>query len=412
MSAPPATLEDPAVLKRERNALVALCMGNLICGAGIQAPAGMIAELAAGFGVEYQDIGILMWAGSLSAGLGAPFMAWATTWMDRRTLLALSFGLFAASHLVAMLATSFWLLVLSRILVALAASIITPQAAAAAGLMVPAERRTQAVAFVLVGWSMAAACAAPVVKLIAAYLGWHEVMAVIALGALAAGWAVWRRLPPGLSGVPISFSTWIAIARRPAMVGIILTTMIVLVGIQIFVSYVVPVLDHLLQAGPTLTALLLGLQGGAGFAGAALASRYGARVGTGPGFLIATFLMIAGLAVLAVCGGLVTLAALGILLFGLGLYSSTAMQHARLVGLAPAMASASIALNTSLLYVGAAGGAWLGGLVVERDVGLVTWSAAATLLIAFLCGVAMLRLPGRTGRLRGEERLVDTDEHG
>jgi predicted MFS family arabinose efflux permease len=43
------------------------------------------------------------------------------------------------------------------------------------------------------------------------------------------------------------------------------------------------------------------------------------------------------------------------------------MQQVRLVGAAPALASASVSLNTSVLYVGQAIGSAIGGLLYSRD---------------------------------------------
>ena len=57
------------------------------------------------------------------------------------------------------------------------------------------------------------------------------------------------------------------------------------------------------------------------------------------------------------------LAALVAVPWALGCFSSNSAQQARLVGIAPALASGSIALNSSAMYagqaIGAAGGGWL-----------------------------------------------------
>jgi MFS transporter, DHA1 family, inner membrane transport protein len=51
----------------------------------------------------------------------------------------------------------------------------------------------------------------------------------------------------------------------------------------------------------------------------------------------------------------------------LGFASTNSMQQVRLVSAAPALASASVALNTSVLYVGQAVGSAIGGLLYARD---------------------------------------------
>src|SRR5260370_12048035 len=81
--------------------------------------------------------------------------------------------------------------------------------------------------------------------------------------------------------------------------------------------------------------------------------------------------------------------AASVAVWGLGLASTNSMQQVRLVGAAPALASASVSLNTSVLYVGQAVGSAVGGLLYARDLvhaaGYVAaWFCALSLAIVIL----------------------------
>src|SRR4029079_106890 len=52
--------------------------------------------------------------------------------------------------------------------------------------------------------------------------------------------------------------------------------------------------------------------------------------------------------------------------WGLGFASTNSMQQVRLVAAAPPLASATVALNTSVLYIGQAVGSAVGGLLFAR----------------------------------------------
>ena len=82
-------------------------------------------------------------------------------------------------------------------------------------------------------------------------------------------------------------------------------------------------------------------------------------------YKIETLLLIAvaGLAAQLVDGGL-----------GMGFGATNSMQQVRLVGAAPAAASASVSLNTSVLYVGQAIGSAIG---VSRRWGPARWTGVA-----------------------------------
>jgi predicted MFS family arabinose efflux permease len=65
-------------------------------------------------------------------------------------------------------------------------------------------------------------------------------------------------------------------------------------------------------------------------------------------------------------GWLVAMGA-GIFFWAFGFAAINSMQQARLVAAAPALASASVALNTSVLYVGQAIGSGIGGLFFAHE---------------------------------------------
>jgi predicted MFS family arabinose efflux permease len=67
----------------------------------------------------------------------------------------------------------------------------------------------------------------------------------------------------------------------------------------------------------------------------------------------------------------------GVALWGTGFAAFNSMQQARLVTTAPALASATIALNTSANYVGQAAGSALGGVMFSHAL-LLTMGYAAT----------------------------------
>jgi predicted MFS family arabinose efflux permease len=56
-----------------------------------------------------------------------------------------------------------------------------------------------------------------------------------------------------------------------------------------------------------------------------------------------------------------------IMLWGLGCFSVNSSQQARLISMAPKLASASVALNSSAIYFGQGVGAFIGGLIISSE---------------------------------------------
>src|SRR4029079_19034803 len=82
----------------------------------------------------------------------------------------------------------------------------------------------------------------------------------------------------------------------------------------------------------------------------------------------------------------------------LGTFSSNSLQQSRLIAHAPALASASVALNTSTIYLGQAVGAGVGGRIVVEH--LLTWLTPVGAIFAALA-IALTVAASRLDRRRG-----------
>ena len=144
--------------------------------------------------------------------------------------------------------------------------------------------------------------------------------------------------------------------------------------------------------------LLFGVSAVAGtIIGARVMDRYGAaQVG-----LVSMACMALALALWPLTRGSLTLTVGLLLLWGLGGFSFNGAQQVRLVNLAPHLASASVALNSSALYMGQAFGALTGGFIITAYsmealsiVGAVLMLAAMAMSKAAV-GMACRQAPAR-----------------
>jgi MFS transporter, DHA1 family, inner membrane transport protein len=77
--------------------------------------------------------------------------------------------------------------------------------------------------------------------------------------------------------------------------------------------------------------------------------------------------MLGGVSGWALSAGIYPLMAGSVAIWGLAFASTNSMQQVRLVAAAPTLAPASVALNTSVLYIGQAVGSAIGGALFARD---------------------------------------------
>ena len=344
----------------------ALMLGNFVTGCSVLAPAGMLAELAAGLDVSIRDAGLLITYGAIVLCVGSPLTAWLTSRIERRTLLTATLAMFALANAASAFAPGYTSLLTIRVLMLAIGALYTPQAAGTASLIVATEKRGSTIAYIFLGWSLAAAVGLPLITLVASRYGFRAAYGGIAgIACLSFVLLAWR-LPRGLVGEPVDLKTWVDLGRNRMILLLLLITTLNISGQFVVFTYMGPLVTQLTGAGADAIGLVFALYGVCGFIGIAIATRIVDSWGPYRTSVLFTTLMLAGITGWAFSAGIYPLMAMSVAVWGLGFAATNSMQQVRLVAAAPRLASASVSLNTSVLYVGQAVGSAIGGILYSR----------------------------------------------
>ncbi len=379
-----------------RGVLWALMFGNFVIGTGIMVVAGTLNEIAASLAVSITTAGQLVSAGALVVAIGAPLFATLVAGFDRRRLLSFSLLWYAVLHAVCAAMPSFGSLLSVRVLAVLSAAIFTPQAASCIGLLVAAPKRGRAITFVFLGWAVASVLGLPIGALIGGLFGWRAAFALITvLGLISTVW-VWMTMPNGVRPPALSLASWRQTLRSSALMLCIAVTVLSAAAQFALFSYFAPYFKTQFTASPGEISLFFAWFGLFGFIGNALMSRHIERIGASASVMTALACMALSLAAWSLGSNLV-LTALVALPWALGLFAANSAQQARLVGLGPALASGSIALNTSGMYAGQAIGTASGGwLIAMGRFDSLHWFSLAGMLAAMVVSAWATRAAART----------------
>jgi MFS transporter, DHA1 family, inner membrane transport protein len=364
--------------------LWALLFGNFVIGTGVLLPAGLLNQLVAELNVTAATAGLLLLASGLVVGIGAPILAGLTTRIDRRALLVAAMVLYALGHLASAFAPSFWPLLIIRILMVSAAGIFSPQAAAAVSLMLPVERRPSAIAFIFIGWSVASVLGIPLGAILGAWIGWREVYAIMAAFSVLSAITVWMTVPKGLYGTPLSLASWGKVATSPALICVLAVTLLSFSGQFVVFGYLGAILKQVSNATPSQVSLAFFIAGAAGLLGNTLASHLVRSISVSTVIAAALLSICLGYFVFALMFGNYMGSVAGFAIWGFGTFASNSLQQSRLVQLAPVLASATVALNTSVVYLGQAIGSGIGGALIKNGANVTMPFTGVVLVIVAL----------------------------
>jgi predicted MFS family arabinose efflux permease len=341
-------------------------LGNFVIGTGVMAVPGTLNDISTSLQVSIPQAGQLITAAAILMGVGAPVFASLVAGWDRRRLLTLSLLWYAVFMAISALAPSYGVLLPLRVLAVIPPAIFTPQAAACVGLLVPEQQRGKAITFVFLGWSVASVLGMPLSAWIGGVLGWRWAFGLVAASALASAAWVWRAMPDGIRPAALSRLAWGQTLGSPALMLAVSVTLLSAFGQFTLFSYFAPYHQQVLGLSATALSLLFLWFGAFGLAGNVLVSRRIDRLGAPRAVFITLGGMALSLLVWPLGTSAVVLQMLVLVPWALGCFSANSAQQARLVHMAPALAPATVALNTSAIYGGQALGAALGGALIAH----------------------------------------------
>ena len=381
------TEQVPAATNAMPPVLWALLFGNFVIGTGVMVVPGTLNDISNSLAVSVPETGQLISAAALVMCLGAPLMVAVVAKWDRRRLLSLVMLWYGILHMLSATMPTFGSLLVVRVLTVISPAIFTPQAAACIAFLVPPHQRGKAISLVFLGWSLASVLGMPLGALVGGILGWRYAFSAVGVLSLLSALWVWRAMPDGVKPPAFSLATWRETLKSRPLMLCVLVTALYSAGQFVLFSYFAPYYKAMFDITPTQLSLMFAWFGAFGFFGNLWVTRNIERLGPARTVLIAMG-SIAFSLVLWPLGTSLLLTALVLIPWALGCFSANSAQQARLSGMAPALTSGSIALNTSAMYAGQAVGATSGGwLIAHGQMSNLHWAGLAGLLLAI--GVSM-----------------------
>jgi predicted MFS family arabinose efflux permease len=376
--------------------LLVLIAGNFFVATSFLSVGGLLSEIAASLAIGIEQAGLLIAAFGVSAAICAPTLATLGSTIDRRTLLTASMAVCAVANLMAAVSQSYEQLMIARVLAAVTSAVYTPQVAATVSTLVSETERPPTLAKLMVGWAVGSVLGNPLSVLIASVWGWRTSFAFIGAASGVVALLVWRSLPANIHVPPLNWHRWFQVLRSPALRWLTAATALTNVGGNVMLSYIAPIVKAVQGiTGPALAALLFA-SGVGGLFGNLISVRLVRRVGAANvaykcnGWSAAMLLLWPFFASWAAAIYVVQF------LWSLGSAGFPAVQQARLVAVAPMLAGATIALNSSMTYLGGSVGATIGAtawtLVAPR---FMPWVGFVFVLAALGCSVLSERATRR-----------------
>ncbi|MEV7805259.1 MFS transporter [Microbispora sp. NPDC088329] len=327
-------------------------------------PIGLLTAIGADFGISDGTTGLTMTLPGIVAAIAAPTVTLTTARLDRRVMLCVLMGVLALADVLAAVATSYWIMLISRVLVGLTIGGFWSIGAGLAGRLMPPHAVGAATAVIFSAVPLGSVLGVPAGTFVGDLAGWRTAFLVLAVPALLVLAALTLLLPPLPAHQVTSARVLLDLLRtRGAAIALLATFLIVLAHFGTY-TYVTPFLQNVTGLPPAAVSAILLAYGIAGIVGNFLAGK-GTVTRLRTAFVTCGFLIAVATLLLPSVGGTTIGAVMSLVVWGLAYGGVPVCSQASFIAAAPHAPEAAAVVFTSSFQATFALGAFLGGRVVD-----------------------------------------------
>lgn len=365
--------------------IFALALGGFCIGTTEFVAMGLIQEIANNLNVTVPEAGHFISAYALGVVIGAPVIAIAAAKVPRKTMLILLMLFYALANLATAFAQNSPMLLLSRFVAGLPHGAYFGIAALVAAELAGPNKRATAIAQIMLGLTVATVIGVPLATWLGQHFGWRAGFLLSTVLAMISLIAMLIYVPKMAVHATASMKTELAGLKNINMWLTLAVGSIGFGGLFSVYSYVSPILTEYTQADIRMVPIALAVLGvgmvigglGAGKLADIHLNRtmIGILICSACSFVVASFMMA------EIYTALLALFLIGMTLIGLG----GALQT-RLMDIAGDAQTLAASLNHSAFNLANALGAFLGGWVIQQQMGWLApiWVGVALSLIGLV----------------------------
>ncbi|MEV0279242.1 Cmx/CmrA family chloramphenicol efflux MFS transporter [Streptomyces sp. NPDC050610] len=359
---------------------------------------GLVPDIAADLHVSISQAGLLTSAFAIGMIVGAPLLAVLALRRPRRGTLIACLVVFAAAHVVGALTPSYGVLLLTRVVSALANAGFWAVATGTAISLAAADAKGRAMSIVLGGVTLACVAGVPGGALLGQQWGWRSAFwAVAAMSALAVAAVVLT--------VPAAPAEPVRTGLRTELRSLVRGELLVAYGMNALVqgatfctfTYLAPLLTGVTGFGAGRVPMMLVLFG----AGAVVGIVVGGRIADARPFTVLAYGMTAlavGWATLALTAQSAAAAVALVFLQGLLAFGIAPVLTSRTFYLADHAPTLAGGFTTAAFNIGNTAGPWFGGLAIDAGLGYRSPVWVSALMMAAALGTLAVAVTLRRNR--------------
>ncbi|WP_411084672.1 MFS transporter [Streptomyces sp. cmx-18-6] len=351
-------------------------------------PIGLLTSIGSSFTISDGMAGLMMTMPGFLAAISAPVVTVATGRVDRRLMLGAFILLLALANFLAAAASSYWLVLVSRVMVGITIGGFWSIGAGLAGRLVPAKSVGRATAVIFSAVPLGSVLGVPLGTFIGDVASWRTAFLAMGVLTLAVFVLLILVVPPLPAEEPTRLRVLTGMLKSVnTRYALVITFLVVLAHFGAY-TYVTPFLEQVTHVGAGVITVFLLIYGAAGIAGNFLG---GSAVGRYPRatFAVAAAMIAGATLLLPVLGGGRGGAVALLILWGVAYGAVPVCSQTWFAKACPDSPEASSVLFTASFQATISMGALAGGVVVDRSSPSMVMALAGTAAVLTVVAIGL-----------------------
>lgn len=377
-----------------RLSIYVMALGVFLTATSELVVSGILNVIAQDLHISIALSGQLITAYSLAFAIGTPIIVSLTSRLGRRKVLVGSLAFFILGCFVSFGSPNISILMFSRIILGVSSGVYLVVAFSTVAKLVPPEKIGRSIGTIILGFSSAMILGVPIGIAITNWLNWHAISLILGLFSILITFVIFRLLPEIEGDAPVPFQQQFKALGSFVILSALFLTFFRESGNSVLFTYLVPFIKdilHMKASNISIIMLAFGIFGAIGSRlGGYGVDRWGAS-------RIITFSMIVHLTVLALLPMVSKSLWIGLVLIALMVFSmfvSGPAIQTYFIQQAPQSSNLVLSLNTSIVHLGLAAGAGMGGVMVNATSTVLynPWLAGLVLMLGLAAGLVSFSL--------------------
>ncbi|MDR6879497.1 MFS transporter [Bacillus sp. 3255] len=370
--------------------------------------AGILQVLAKDLNISIAFAGQLITAYSLAFAIGTPLLVSLTSRMGRKKVLIGALAAFIMGCLLSFLSSDIFTLIVSRLILGVSSGVYIVAAFGVAAKIAPPEKIGSAISTIVLGFSSAMILGVPIGIAVTNWLNWQVIFLMLGLVSLLITFVIYRLLPEIDGDAPMSFRQQFKVLGNAVIVSGLFLTFFRESGNSVLFTYLTPFMQDILQLKASNISIVMLVFGISGAVGTRLGGYGIDRWGAARIIAFSTIMHVVVLALLPLLAGSTLIGLLLILVMMVSLFMAGPATQTYFIQQAPQSSSLVLSLNTSIVHLGLATGAGVGGAMISANSTVLynPWMASFIIGLALVSACISFSLGNKQMRNLQKERQI------